>query len=142
MQTVKKIKSAGILIFKNKKVLLVKHKEKAEHKTGAYGIPAGRLEHDETEIEAAIRETYEETCLKIYKKYLKPLPTLYFANIQRKNGQIKNFSLRVFLCSYFDGKPKETEENIPKWVNVDKLGKYNLLPNMKKIIFEGLELLK
>ena len=50
-------KSAGLLIIKNNKILLL-------HPTGAdeniYSIPKGHIEKNETTIEAAIRETYEE----------------------------------------------------------------------------------
>lgn len=138
---IKVAKTAGILIFRNNQVLLVKHTEKAKHQTGVYGIPAGRLEEGETEIDTAIRETYDETCLKIERKYLTPLPTLYTARIQRKDEPTRVFSLRVFLCSHFEGKPSETEENIPKWLNISDLDSYNLLPNMKKLIFNGLKTL-
>ena len=135
-------KTAGILIFRNNQVLLVKHTKKANHKTGVYGIPAGRLESGENEIQAAIRETYDETCLKIDKKNLLPLPTIYSAKIKRKNEPARMFSLQVFLCTKYEGRICKTEENIPEWVNISKLDSYNLLPNMKVLIMEGLSILK
>ena len=57
------IKTVGILIIKDNKVLLVRHEEAASHVTGIYGLPAGRLEKEETEIQGAIRELKEETGL-------------------------------------------------------------------------------
>lgn len=44
----------------NKKILLVKHK-----KFGKWVQPGGHIEHGETPEEAAIREVYEETGLKV-----------------------------------------------------------------------------
>ena len=55
--------TVGILVFRNnfQEVLLTKHKETAKHQTGKYGIPAGRLDPRETEIQALLREFNEET---------------------------------------------------------------------------------
>ena len=133
-------KTAGVVIFKDNLVLLVSHTKKAKHKTGVYGIPAGRLDPGENEIETAIRETYDETCLKVKKEILLPLPNLYKAVIERKNEPTRLFSLQAYLCLSYEGDPKNTEENIPKWVKVDNLDKYNLLPNIKQVILDALEL--
>lgn len=133
------VKTAGILIFKNDKILLVYHTKKAKHQTGVYGIPAGRLEPGEKEIQTAIRETYDETYLEIDQNNLIPLPEIYSAEIARKNEPPRVFSLKVFLCTKFDGEPKPTEENISKWIKIDELDSYNLLPNTKQIVFDGLK---
>jgi 8-oxo-dGTP diphosphatase len=135
-------KTAGILFFREDEVLLVYHKEKAKHQTGVYGIPAGRLEPGENEIEAAIRETEQETTLNVGMENLIPLPIIYAAKIQRKKELPRIFSLKVFLCKKFKGEPNETEENSPKWIKISELHKYNLLPNVEKIINDGLLILK
>lgn len=54
-----KEKSAGCIIIENEKVLLVKQT------SGNWGFPKGHLEKGETETEAAIRETKEETNLDV-----------------------------------------------------------------------------
>jgi len=52
--------SAYIIDPETKKILLVKHK-----KFGKWVQPGGHIEHNEFPEEAAIRETYEETGIKI-----------------------------------------------------------------------------
>ena len=48
---------AGLLVYWNDKVLLVKQK--------AWSIPKGKVEENETFLEAAIRETAEETGIHV-----------------------------------------------------------------------------
>lgn len=52
-------KSAGCIIIENEKILLVKQT------SGNWGFPKGHLEKGESETEAAIRETKEETNLDV-----------------------------------------------------------------------------
>lgn len=52
-------KSAGCIIINNDKVLLV------QQSSGNWGFPKGHLEKGESETEAAIRETKEETNLDV-----------------------------------------------------------------------------
>ena len=52
--------SAYIIDPETKKILLVKHK-----KYGRWVQPGGHIEHDEFPEEAAVREAYEETGIKI-----------------------------------------------------------------------------
>ncbi len=134
------IKTAGILIFKKDNVLLVKHTQKAEHQTGTYGIPAGRINSNETEKETAVREIIEETGLKVEKRDLQPLSTLYTAKIKREDDLTKEFSLQVFFCKNYSGELFGDEKTIPEWIPIKKLDNYKLLPNMKKIILDGLSL--
>ncbi len=56
-------KSAGLIIIYNKKILLV-HPTRASWKK-TYSIPKGGIEKNEKRIDAAIRETFEETGIKI-----------------------------------------------------------------------------
>ena len=51
-------RSCGCVVFNNHKVLVIKQIN------GDYGFPKGHIENGETEIECALRETYEETGVK------------------------------------------------------------------------------
>lgn len=130
------VQTVGMLVFRNsfKEVLLTKHKLSAKHKTGTYGIPAGRIERGESPVDALLREFNQETGLKTDQENILKLPFSYEAVIQRKNEEPRMFSLNVWYCKAFQGEPIEMEENVPEWVSVDKLEHYKLLPNMKKVV--------
>lgn len=133
-----KIKCGGIVIIQDEKVLLVKHGPKAEHLNDTFGIPSGRLDKNESELNCAIRELKEETNLDVLEEDLIQLPNPYVATIERKKEETKTFSMIVFKCNKFLGKLESNEETIPIWVNLSELDKLNLLPNVKKIIYDSM----
>ena len=55
----RKEKSCGCIVINNGEVLLVKHND------GHIAFPKGHIENGETEEQCALRETYEETGLKV-----------------------------------------------------------------------------
>jgi 8-oxo-dGTP pyrophosphatase MutT (NUDIX family) len=61
------VKSAGIFIVRKDGKVLICHPTNAE--SDEWSIPKGKVEEDETFIEAAIRETYEETNINLKKNY-------------------------------------------------------------------------
>lgn len=130
------IKSVGVLIIDNNSVLLVRHKKGASHLTGVYGLPAGRVEENETEKQAAIRELGEETGLVTTEENLSINPQNVYTNvaIPRKDGTIQYFDFTVFTCKSYSGEVSSSDESEPEWVHIDKLKEYNLLPNVKEII--------
>ena len=87
-------KSCGAVVFtiQNQKIWYVM----VQSKEGHYGFPKGHMEHEETEIETALREVFEETGLiptiihgfKRYDEYV--LPT--------KKGVLKQ--VVYFLAKY------------------------------------------
>jgi ADP-ribose pyrophosphatase YjhB (NUDIX family) len=58
-------KSAGLVLICNNKILLG-HPTGSSWK-GTYSIPKGHIEKNETELDAAIRETFEEVGVKVKK---------------------------------------------------------------------------
>lgn len=139
MQTIPTI---GVLVISEDKVLLVMHKPKAAHLTGTYGLPAGRLEENELEIDGAARELKEETGLEVVKDDLLHLPHVFFADIPRKGGEIAHMKWDVFVAKKFAGRLKESDETIPEWIPIKEVSQLNLLPNTENAIKEGLQLLK
>lgn len=77
-------KSAGLLIIENNKILLC-HPTNANW-NGTYSIPKGMIENNESSIDAAIRETFEETGIKILKEQI--YPTEYCINYKNSKGTI------------------------------------------------------
>lgn len=139
MQTIPTI---GVLVISDDKVLLVKHKPKASHLTGAYGLPAGRLEENEKTIDGAVRELREETGLEVSRNNLLHLPHVFYADIPRKGGEIAHMKWDVFVAKEFLGELKESEETSPEWIPLKDVHTLsNLLPNTENAIREGLQLL-
>jgi mutator protein MutT len=132
------IPTAGILLFKNNTVLLVKHKEAAGHLNGVYGIPGGHIEPGETIEQAGIRELQEETGLVVQLSDLRSYSNnSYTADIIRKNGDQQTFTMTIFYSDTFSGELKAGPETNPVWVDVDKLDLFNLLPNVEQAILDA-----
>ena len=71
-----KIKACvGVMIFKDGKVLL--GKRKGSHGSGEYSFPGGHLEFGESFEECVIRETLEETSVKIKNIKFQCLSNIY-----------------------------------------------------------------
>lgn len=137
------VPTVAVLVYKNDNVLLVKHEEGASHLTGVYGLPSGRINENESEDDAAVRELKEETGLQTAKEDLVEFPNnLYYASIPRKGGEIINFSWRVFIAKQFWGNLVGSSEATPEWVRIDELDKYNLLPNVNRVVTDGLKFLQ
>jgi len=94
---VQPIKTVGVIIYENNKFLLVKHKEAAGQPTGIYGIPAGRLEPNESYEQCALRELNEETGLESSIEHLVLMKEEWENDLQRKDG-IKRYHLKTFIC--------------------------------------------
>ncbi|MDD3647378.1 MAG: NUDIX hydrolase [Candidatus Dojkabacteria bacterium] len=136
----KAVLTVGTVILDKEKVLLVRHTKNASHLTGTYGLPAGKVEPGETIIAAAIREVREETGLQVDKKNISRLPTSYCAIIKQKDMQ-KRMIYIVYYANEFAGQIKDSQENEPEWIEIDKLDSINLLPNVHDAINEAVEII-
>lgn len=123
---------AGCVIFKRDKVLLVKHKAKSAISLGLYGAPCGRVNPQEAIEEAAVREVFEETGLRV--RLLKRVSQIYFAKVPLKNRTLRPSAMILYLAKIVGGRLRETEETKPFWVEIEKLSTLNLLPNTEKAV--------
>lgn len=128
------IATVGVVAISENKVLLVRHEEGAGHITGFFGLPAGRINNDESEQQAASREFHEETGLYAKDIDFKEFRNNYFiADIPRKDGTVKRFGWRVFKVENFFGELRPSSETTPEWVALEKLSNLEnenkLLPN-------------
>jgi 8-oxo-dGTP pyrophosphatase MutT (NUDIX family) len=134
------IATAGVVAFTPdlKRVLLIKHSEKAGHKTGMYGIPAGRLEEGEDAKHAAIRELQEEAGLLINdRENLIPLHQTYSVVIERKDGQ-REYALEPFIYILEEGvRLQGSEEGEPELVLLGDIDSLKLLPNVKAMVADA-----
>ncbi|KAJ0176933.1 hypothetical protein K1T71_006942 [Dendrolimus kikuchii] len=71
----------------------------------------GKVEINESIIEAAVRELKEESCMLVQPSDLRNVGHLEFTF----EGDRLMMDVRVFTASTFEGLATETEEMIPKW---------------------------
>jgi ADP-ribose pyrophosphatase YjhB (NUDIX family) len=104
---------AGAIIEQSGSLLLLQRTMSAFE--GSWNIPAGFVEVDESPLEAAVRETYEETGLRVGVKGL--VDIYFFADDPRGNG-----ILIVYECHPVGGELRATEEAInPTFFSVEDI---------------------
>ena len=130
---------AHALIKNNKGELLILKRTEQENGTrnfegGKWDIPGGKVEMFETPGEAAVRETEEETGLKVAIKGI----VFEHSNLDRRKNQV--FTTLIYLCGY-DNDSEITlnpiEHTEYKWVapeDILEMGDKELVPYMKGLI--------
>lgn len=77
-------------------------------KLNAYG---GRFKQGESAVACALRETFEESGARVYKKGLKQV-----AIVRTYFGHVPAWELHVFMARKWKGEPRETVEmGKPRW---------------------------
>lgn len=111
-------KSVRTFLINNNKVVAIKYTTTYR---GFYDIPGGKIENNETSIDAAIREFKEETTMEIRNpKYAGNLIVEYPDRV---------FDLDIYLAYEYSGEPTATSANTAEWINIDELlSKNKLLP--------------
>ncbi len=115
---------AATIVIKDRKVLLVKSNYSGEE---IYLFPGGGVEFKETAEECAIRETFEETGVKVKIKDLFHVNEYIYAYDWNKRSISMFFmadALEVFSPQTKDGGKIIQAE----WVSLDKLEDYNIKP--------------
>jgi len=103
---------------------------------GKWGFVGGGAEKGETPEEAAVRETFEETGLKVLPQNL--------IDIGMVNSPDRR-DVYVFCCNQFEGvvqiqKVKEEHDDF-KWVRPDEMDNYDLPDNSPDLINKALSML-
>lgn len=110
--------SAGGIVFKNGKVLLIKNAAMRDKNKAYWGFPKGHINSGEKSEEAAVREIEEETGIET--EIIKKLGDSRY--IFTKEGE-KVFKVVVyFLLEYVSGdlKPQDLEVLEVKWVDPEE----------------------
>jgi len=116
----KKLAGAAILVMNpGGEVLLLKRAPISHFAPNQWGLPGGKIEDGETSLEAALRETEEETSLVVYD----PQPLGVF-----------NKAVEAFWGNNFDGEVEiDFEHTDWKWVPPAELHSYDLAPSVREI---------
>lgn len=102
---------------------------------GWYILPGGKHEYDETPLQTAIRETFEETGIKVTNPKLRVLATHYH------DYRDTVYLVYIFTAQEFKGSLIESSEGTPMWLPINQaLSNPKLYPDLKRhieIIIKG-----
>lgn len=118
-------KAVRTFLINDNKVIVIKYK--TNKNMNYYDIPGGKIEKNESAINASIREFKEETGIEIINQKYKGNVIVEYPNMI--------FDFDIFLVNDYKGNPKEFEENYSMWINIE-----DLLNENKK--FPSVEIIK
>lgn len=110
--------TAGVLI-ENGKVLITRRAPK-EHFAGGWEFPGGKIEPNETPEACLARELKEELNIGVSVDKFCTEVTQDYGNM--------NIHLLAYYCTIIDGKIQISVHDLYRWVAINDLLKYELLP--------------
>lgn len=131
----KRITVVGAIIIEEGKILCAQRgNEKAL--ANLWEFPGGKIEEDETPIEALERELKEELKIEVDVQPETFEETAYLYDF----GEVV---LTTFICYLTKGKPVLTEHHQVKWLHPEKLNQLTWapadIPAVQKLMTEGVE---
>ena len=110
------IRATLSFVLKENQVLLLK-KSTGLFGEGKWNVPGGKIRPGETPKDCAIRETHEETGLKV--EDARPVGRVHFYKDERRD--VPEWTGYVFNSRKFSGKLTEGREGSLKWFSIDSL---------------------
>ena len=124
------IGGVGTVLIKDGKVLLIKRA--SEPDKGMWSIPGGLIEYGETAEDAAIREVFEETGLKVEKVQFVDAVTKVIYDEEEKVEY--HFSIFDFKTDSFEGQVEASDDaEEAKWVKFEDVPKYPMPYTLKEL---------
>ena len=127
--------SAGIIFINENKILL-------GHSTGNkhWDIPKGLIEDGEKPVDAAIRETKEETNITVFQEELKDLgefkyrsdKKLHLFMCKELTPDVNDFKCESYFTHY-SGKEMPEIDDL-QWFLIDEAIEFKLAKNMKRVV--------
>lgn len=120
-----KVEIAAIYIEYNDQILIL-HRQNNKSEGDKWGIPGGKVDKNETPLQAIIRETKEETGLDISKQSIETLKTVYIEYDEKNHFVYHAFRTQL------QGKPGDVKINFDEhkgftWVKPADALKMDLL---------------
>lgn len=119
------IKKAYTLVFIRTASQILLGLKKRGFGVNLYNGFGGKIEPNETIIDAALRELKEECCLTVRKTDLKNVGHLEFSF----EGEPTLMVVSVFSSNSYEGTPKDTEEMSVKWFNYSDIPFQKMWPD-------------
>ncbi len=104
-------KAVRTFLIKDNNVIATKYK--TEKNKDYYDIPGGKIEINESSVDASVREFQEETGIDILNQKYKGNVIIEYPNMI--------FDFDIYIVDKFAGEPKEFDENYSMWINIDRL---------------------
>lgn len=120
------VKVIAGLIKKDDKYLIARRNHGDIEANGKWEFPGGKLEENETEMEAIEREISEEFEVNI--KAIKFLASCVSEYIER------TIELRLYLCEYLNGEFKLHDHHEIMWISKDELINYDFALADKELV--------
>lgn len=108
-------KAVRTFLINDNKVIVIKYK--TNKNMNYYDIPGGKIEENESAINASIREFKEETGIEIINQKYKGNVIVEYPNMI--------FDFDIYLVNDYKDNPKEFEENYSMWISIEDLLKEN-----------------
>lgn len=118
-------KAVRAFLINDNKVIVIKYK--TNKNMNYYDIPGGKVEENESAIDASIREFKEETGIEVINQKYKGNVIIEYPNMV--------FDFDIYLVNDYKGNPQEFDENYSMWINIE-----DLLNENKK--FPSVEIIK
>ncbi|MCI7797985.1 MAG: NUDIX domain-containing protein [Mollicutes bacterium] len=118
-------KAVRTFLINDNKVIVIKYK--TNKNMNYYDIPGGKVEENESAIDASIREFKEETGIEVINQKYKGNVIIEYPNMV--------FDFDIYLVNDYKGNPQEFDENYSMWINIE-----DLLSENKK--FPSVEIIK
>ena len=113
-----------VILDEEDRLLLLKRHPSSIYMPNKWGLPGGKIEESETPMEAAIRETEEETALRVHN--VKELQT------------DSDLAVVFFTRSYEGSVQIDFEHTDWAWVALGDLIEYDVVPNIMELFAEAL----
>ena len=123
------VSTTNMFVLKDGKVLVLKRGEDEADFPGWYMLPGGKQEPNETPLQAAIRETFEETGIKVSH------PTLKIIATHNHDYRSKIYLVYIFTATEFSGDIVQSTEGETLWIPLQELlTEPKLYPDLKRHI--------
>lgn len=114
MDPIRTVESGAVLIIERRRLLLMK-KAPGRLGEGKWKALSGKLLPSESPIEGAMRETFEESGIRV--THLEPRGKMcYFFE-----GRREEWIVHLFASRSFEGEPRSSDEGFVRWFSFDEL---------------------
>jgi len=122
----------GVIVNENLQVCIAR-RAKDVHLAGMWECPGGKVEANETALQALVRELHEEIGIRVHTAQ----PLIAFDHDYPEASQYLH--LDFWLVRDFTGEPHGKEGQAVQWVPIEALGKEYLLPKADDLMLQKLK---